>query len=166
MAKTQGAADEIVARGADVPLALASQSMTRDALVDPREGDIIPDVDTKGYHVGEVRQPAEPVLKRNGVVEFESLGDTGASKFASSYAEEQAAMDARLAADPAYAGTLHQPVFADPEEAEKAYAARLKAQGTRSGRASAASDTGGDVVDKLDDDSAKVAKAQAREDKS
>jgi hypothetical protein len=63
-----------VARGADVPLALASMSTatTRDALLDPREGDIIPDVESKGYHVGEVRQPAEPVLTSDGAVHFES----------------------------------------------------------------------------------------------
>jgi hypothetical protein len=33
----------------------------RDALVDPRPGDIIPELDTKGYHVGIVPQPAAPV---------------------------------------------------------------------------------------------------------
>lgn len=63
-----------VARGADVPLALASQpgATTRDALLDPQEGDIIPDIESKGYHVGQVRQPAEAVLMSDGDVHFES----------------------------------------------------------------------------------------------
>jgi hypothetical protein len=33
----------------------------RDALIDPQPEDFIPDVETKGYHVGMVRQPAEVV---------------------------------------------------------------------------------------------------------
>lgn len=69
-------ADEVVARGADVPLALAAAGgQTRDALLDPREGDIIPDIESKGYHAGMVRQPAEPVLTAGGDVHFESVGD-------------------------------------------------------------------------------------------
>lgn len=66
--------DEVVARGADVPLALAALpgSQTRDALLDPREGDIIPEIESKGYHAGMVRQPAEAVLTAAGDVKFES----------------------------------------------------------------------------------------------
>jgi hypothetical protein len=157
MAKETKSADDVVARGADVPLALASQAQTRDALTDPREGDIIPDVDTKGYHVGEIRQPAEPVLTRSGDVTFESLPEAGESKFVSSYAEEQAAMDKRLSSDPAYAGVAHQPIASDPEEAERNFKA---AQSARSTSRSGASETS-----KLDSDSAKVAGAQAAEDK-
>jgi hypothetical protein len=165
MAKTQNSAEDIVARGADVPLALATQATTRDALTDPREGDIIPDVDTKGYHVGEVRQPAEPVLTRGGDVQFESLGDTGPSKFPSSYAEEQAAMDKRLSSDPAYAGTVHVPVHADPDTADAAYRERLAAD--KPSRSSRDTGTGrGNVASDLDSDSANVAGKQAREDKS
>lgn len=78
MAKNK-ASDE-VARGADVPLALASTG-PRDALLDPREGDIIPGLEEKGYHVGEVAQPAEPVLHRGGDVTFESLPEAPESKF-------------------------------------------------------------------------------------
>lgn len=79
-----------VARGADVPLALAAMpgTTTRDALVDPQEGDIIPDIESKGYHVGQVRQPAEPVLTSDGDVHFESVtgldskfGEPGESSF-------------------------------------------------------------------------------------
>ena len=156
--------DEIVARGADVPLALATQATTRDALTDPRDGDIIPDVESKGYHVGTVRQPAEPVLKRNGTVEFESLPEAGESKFASDYAAEQADMDKRLSSDPAYAGTPYIEVHADPERAEAAYKQRLSDQ-PRSSRADSGK-VAGNETDKLDADSARVAKSQAREDRS
>lgn len=68
-------ADEVVARGADVPLELARSATPRDALVDPREGDYVPDAAEKGYHVGIVRQPAEPVLTAGGDVHFESIAD-------------------------------------------------------------------------------------------
>jgi hypothetical protein len=74
-ANTAPAADEEVARGADVPLALATTGATRDALVDPRDTDYVPDADSKGYHAGLVRQPAEPVLMGDGVVHFESIAD-------------------------------------------------------------------------------------------
>lgn len=66
-------ADDVVARGADVPLALAAATGARDALLDPREGDYIPDNEEKGYHVGTERQPAEAVLTRGGDVRFESI---------------------------------------------------------------------------------------------
>lgn len=159
MAKAQGTS-EVVARGADVPLALAQSAQTRDALVDPRDGDIIPDNEEKGYHVGEVRQPAEPVLTRGGAVRFESTGEGGGSKFLS-YAEEQAEMDRRLSSDPAYAGTPFVPIHADPAEADKAYRARLReSEGGRS------RSTGDGAAADLDADSAKVAKAQAADDKS
>lgn len=71
----------VIARGAsEVAGALASQAATRDALLDPQPDDFIPDVDDKGLHVGTVRQPAEPVLRAGGVVEYESTG-SGESKF-------------------------------------------------------------------------------------
>lgn len=73
--ETPPAADEVVARGADVPLALAASTGPRDALVDPRDGDYVPDNDSKGYHVGQERQPAEPVLTAGGDVRFESTAD-------------------------------------------------------------------------------------------
>jgi hypothetical protein len=102
-------ADEIVARGAaDVALQLGG-APTRDALVDPREGDIIPDVESKGYHVGEVRQPADVALTRGGAVVFESKSDAGPSKFeGNSAADQKARSNAREAANPElYGGTPH-----------------------------------------------------------
>ncbi len=100
--------DEVVARGAaDVALKLAEGSVTRDALLDPREGDYIPDNEEKGYHVGEVRQPAEPVLTAGGAVRFES---DLPSKFEGNSAKEQKARsNAREAANPElYGGNVHE----------------------------------------------------------
>lgn len=80
-AKAAPTGDEEVARGADVPLALMANAAPRDALLDPREGDYVPDNEEKGYHVGVERQPAEPVLTAAGDVHFESLPEAGPSKF-------------------------------------------------------------------------------------
>ncbi len=101
--------DEVVARGAtDVALQLGG-APTRDALLDPRDGDIIPDNEEKGYHVGEVRQPAEPVLTRSGAVRFESTDAPGPSKFeGNSAADQKARSNAREAANPElYGGVEH-----------------------------------------------------------
>ena len=84
-------AKELARGAAEVALKLAEGSVTRDALQDPKDTDYIPDVDTKGYHVGEVRQPAEPVLHAGNVVTFESVGD-GESKF-SDYEKQVQAVD-------------------------------------------------------------------------
>lgn len=43
------------------PPPILSGGGPRDALVTPLPGDIIPDLETKGYHVGIVAQPAVPV---------------------------------------------------------------------------------------------------------
>lgn len=75
MAQTEDPGQRVVARGADVPLRLAQSKIARDALVDPRDSDYIPDVAEKGYHVGTVRQPAEPVLMDDGSVKFETIDD-------------------------------------------------------------------------------------------
>lgn len=155
---------DVVARGgAEVAAALAAQTTTRDALVDPQPGDIIPDVESKGYHVGEVRQPAEPVLTRGGDVTFESLGDSGASKFPSTYAEDFAKLDEKLAGDPAYAGVEHVPYVADPAEADRLHAERQAARTTE--RRSTSRATGSGVGSDLNRDANATANAQAREDK-
>lgn len=68
-------------RGADVPLAIAAAAadLPPDAATDPDFE--MPDSDTKGYHTGLVRQPAEPVLTTaTGEVRFETLGEAP-SKF-------------------------------------------------------------------------------------
>lgn len=111
----QKASDEIARGDADVALKLGSNG-ARDALLDPREGDIIPDLETKGYHVGEVAQPAEPVLHRGGDVTFESLPEAPESRFPGplSFAEQKAANQAAQANDPAYKGVTHVP-DADPD---------------------------------------------------
>ena len=67
--------DDVIARGTDVPLELARNAGPRDALVDPEPTDYVPDNEEKGYHVGQERQPAEPVLTRGGDVHFESIAD-------------------------------------------------------------------------------------------
>jgi hypothetical protein len=43
------------------PPPILSGGGPRDALVTPLPGDIIPELDTKGYHTGRVAQPAQPV---------------------------------------------------------------------------------------------------------
>jgi hypothetical protein len=105
--------DEVVARGTqDVALKLGEGTLPRDALVDPRPGDYVPDNEEKGYHVGEVRQPAEPVLTAGGQVRFESLPEAGPSKFeGNSAADQKARSNAREAENPdLYGGTVHRPV--------------------------------------------------------
>jgi hypothetical protein len=80
-ATTKESPDDVIARGADVPLELARSAAPRDALVDPLPTDYVPDNEEKGYHVGVERQPAEPVLTRSGDVSFESIAEQP-SKFA------------------------------------------------------------------------------------
>lgn len=129
------AADEVVARGQDeVTAELARRASPRDALLDPQPTDIIPDNDEKGYHVGEVRQPAEPVLTRGGDVRFESIADQP-SKFEdnpSSLKALKAAHNEREASDAAYAGITHvpdeDPALARPEAPQTSKAARAAAR--------------------------------------
>ena len=151
-----------VARGPqDVAGALAAAG-PRDALMDPQPGDIIPDLETKGYHVGEVAQPAEPVLYGGGVVEFESLPEAPESKFEkNSFAAQKAELDAREVANPdLFGGVDFVEPLTDPEAVSKAKEALTKSQTTER-RSTARESTASD----LDADAAKVAKAQAREDK-
>lgn len=187
--------DDVVARGADVPLALSTPG-PRDALLDPREGDIIPDLETKGLHVGEVAQPAEPVLHRGGDVTFESLPEAPESRFKpQSFADQKKANSEMQANDPAYAGRLfvgdggteetvaYETRTADSGEGQTK--ADLRARLTELGvadadqpgsRAShadlsaavAAAESGGgeSATEKLDRESAAVAKAQAADDRS
>lgn len=119
-----GAAREEVARGQeDVTAALAARVGPRDALMDPQPTDIIPDNDEKGYHVGEIRQPAEPVLDRSGDVRFETIGDEPSKFETGNLKALKAAHNEREASDEAYAGVLHQPdALSDPytEEADRA----------------------------------------------
>lgn len=156
----RGKATDEIARGSeDVALKLSTGG-PRDALLDPREGDIIPDLEEKGYHVGEVAQPAEPVLHRGGDVTFESLPEAPESKFASSsFAEQKAANQALQASDSAYDGVVHvpdgDPALQRPDDRRPVRAA-APAESTPRGRGAA----------KLDSDSADVAAAQAAEDKS
>lgn len=102
---------EVVARGAaDVALKLSQGSVTRDALIDPQPGDIIPDNEEKGYHVGTERQPAEPVLDAAGAVRFESTEEAGPSKFETAR-EQKDRSNAREAGNPdLYGGVLHTPI--------------------------------------------------------
>jgi hypothetical protein len=59
-------------RGDDVPLNIGVMDLPQDAATNPDAGEM-PDAETKGYHTGLVRQPAEPVLDtRSGAVRFES----------------------------------------------------------------------------------------------
>jgi len=115
MARTKDTED-YVARGADVPLALSSPG-PRDALLDPKESDIIPDLENKGLHVGEVAQPAQPVLHRNGDVTFESLPEAPESRFEKvvSFAEQKRLNSEMQANDPAYEGRL----FVGDEDPER-----------------------------------------------
>lgn len=129
--ETTAPQDEVVARGAeDVALKLAS-GQTRDALLDPREGDIIPDNEEKGYHVGTERQPAEPVLTRSGAVRFESTDAApGPSKFETA-AEQKARSNAREAAQPdLYGGVEHvAPSVSASDVVGAGSRSRLEAQG-------------------------------------
>lgn len=125
--ETKSKTSDEVARGADVPLALA-QTGARDALLDPREGDILPDLATKGMHVGEIAQPAEPVLHRGGDVTFESLPEAPESRFvAGTYAEQVARNDAEQRDDERFAGVEHRAILTDPDAVAKAKAALDKA---------------------------------------
>lgn len=154
----KNATSDEVARGADVSLKLATAG-PRDALIDPRDGDIVPDSEEKGYHVGEVRQPAEPVLYRGGEVTFESLPEAGPSKFdGNSLADLKAAHNEREASDDAYAGVEH---VADLLPGEEAPAAR-RAPARATTASSAATQP---TVGNLDRDSAKVARSQSADDK-
>lgn len=148
-----------IARGADVPLALANAG-PRDALLDPRPGDYVPDLDTKGLHVGEVRQPAEPVLMRGGAVEFESKSDQPSKFAASTYAAQLAANEAWEAKQgDLYAGRLHEPIATDQDAIDARVATLQKAPATvRSSR------TGSGSAGKLEADAADVAASQAAED--
>lgn len=165
--KSAKSGDE-VARGADVPLALAGAG-PRDALLDPQPHDIIPDAVEKGYHVGEVRQPAEPVLKRSGTVDFESLPGAGESKFTSSYAEDVRKLDAATSSDPAYAGTVHVPIETDPERVAKREKELQgdRGEGRRESREASPSKTKpSKTATDLEDDAADVAASQAADDKA
>ena len=112
MARSKAQADDEVARGADVPLALAQNPNSlppRDALVDLRDTDYVPDIDDKGYHVGTVRQPAEPVLTRAGAVRFES--NSGRESKFETAKEQKERSNAREAENPdLYGGVPHQPI--------------------------------------------------------
>jgi len=163
MAKAQSG--DVVARGTeDVALKLASAG-PRDALVDPLPTDIIPDNEEKGYHVGEVRQPAEPVLHRSGDVTFESTGDDTDSKFSgTSLADLKAAHNEREASDPAYEGVLHVP---DAELGETRPAAPDTSRGARAAaREETSTRSSGSVIGKLDAESKDAAAKVAAEDKS
>lgn len=59
----------------DTPLAVAGTVGPRDALLEPRETDIVPDLEEKGYHVGMVRQPADVVGVRGVPQGFRSATD-------------------------------------------------------------------------------------------
>lgn len=160
--------DEVARGAADVALKLSTGG-PRDALLDPRDGDIIPDLAEKGYHLGEVAQPAEPVLHRSGAVTFESLAGAPESKFAGamSFADQKAANQAVQAKDPAYKGVAHVP---DGNPEYVAADDRLDSP-TRPRRAAApvqatpTSNLTGNSASKLDRDSARVASAQTAEDK-
>jgi hypothetical protein len=156
--------DEIVARGADDVALKLGNGMTRDALVDPREGDYIPDNEEKGYHVGEVRQPAEPVLTRSGAVRYESVDSPGPSKFESPQ-DQKARSNAREAGSPdLYGGNVHVPISVDLGDiGALGSAERLRARGitvtdTRSKSAPKS------TASKLEDDANAVASEQAAED--
>lgn len=151
---------DVIARGADVPLAL-TQTGPRDALLDPRDTDIIPDLHTKGLHVGEVAQPAEPVLHRGGDVTFESLPEAPESKFAGtlSFAEQKRLNSEYQADRPDLYGGRPVVLDEDTDEPTRQARATVREPARTSTRSSGA-------AEKLDDDSAKVASAQAADDKS
>lgn len=145
-----------VARGAEVALKLTAQSTARDALVDPEPGDFVPGIEDKGYHVGNVRQPAEPVLTDDGAVHFESVGES-ASKFPS-YADQVKAVDKLVQGRPS---TMHVPVTATADEVA---AARQAQGGGDRPKAVAPKPTG--TVKALDASAAAVGASQAAEDRS
>lgn len=157
---------QVVARGAeDVALKLQSSATTRDALLDPREGDIIPDIESKGYHVGDVRQPADPVLLANGVQTFESQG--GVSKFQTA-ADQKAIANAREAENPhLYGGDVHVPISVDSGDITGVGSAeRLRARGIEVRDDAPAPKSSKSAAKKLDADAADVAADQAADDKS
>ena len=160
----QDPGDEVVARGAeDVALKLGS-SAPRDALLDPRDTDYIPDNVEKGYHVGEVRQPAEPVLTAGGQVRWESTDAPGPSKFeGNSAADQKARSNAREAANPGlYGGTAHVAPSVNASDVTGVGSAdRIRAQGYTVVDDSAKQGT----ARKLEDDANRVASKQAAEDK-
>lgn len=167
MARTAQKDGDVVARGADVPLALSSAG-PRDALLDPRETDIIPDLETKGLHVGEVAQPAEPVLHRGGDVTFESLPEAPESRFsgALSFAEQKRLNSELQANDPAYAGRAFVGDAVEGDTRAGARRAPARATDATDAPARSSGSSGRSAADKLDDDSARVASKQAAEDKS
>lgn len=161
---SRAAADKdkgVIARGADVPLALAQGSIARDALVDPREGDFVPDLDDKGLHVGEVRQPAEPVLRAGGDVRFESTSDEPSKFKPTTYAEQVAANAAWEADRPEYAGREHVAVTADYDADREAAARRGEARPAATGGRRARSS--GEAA-KVEADANATANAQAQQD--
>jgi hypothetical protein len=89
MATRKGALPEQV-RGNDVPLVLGAVNLPPDAATDPDYA--MPDAETKGYHTGEIRQPAEPVLEtRTGAVAFESVTEQPSAFQRGSLAQMKAA---------------------------------------------------------------------------
>jgi hypothetical protein len=102
---------------ADRPLSLARDALIADQY--DENVDYVPELDTKGYHAGLVRQPAEVVGSfPDNVRGFRATGIAGESKFKqTSFRELKAANSAMQADDPAYAGvvTTNEDAF-DPEK--------------------------------------------------
>lgn len=161
-----------VARGADVPLALSTAG-PRDALLDPREGDIIPDLETKGLHVGTVAQPAEPVLHKGGRVEFESLPEAPESRFTAFAGSDLKALKdyhndvEKKGIEGSVAHVAPAPIDAAGntivEPTPKSTSRSSGRSGARSGAGSDSGD-GGSATSDLEADTNAVANAQARED--
>ena len=160
-----------VARGADVPLALSTAG-PRDALTDPREGDIIPDLETKGLHVGHVAQPAEPVLHKGGRVEFESLPEAPESRFTAFAGSDLKALKEyhnkveAKGIDGATEFVAPAPIDAAGNTVVEAAPASSSRSSARGGaRSGAGSDSGeGSATSDLEADANRVANKQARED--
>lgn len=152
MAKSR---DNVIARGADVPLALAVAAGPRDAMIDPKEGDIVPGIDDKGLHVGMVRQPAEPVLRGATVasadVEFESTTDRPSRFSDMTYAEQVKANSAWEAEQgDAYAGNVVQPILTDDKAIAAAKLAKSDSQRQAASATSSGSPTKADLRARLD----------------
>jgi len=168
MATKAAKPSDVVARGADVPLALAA-SGPRDALVDPRDGDIIPDVKDKGLHVGEVRQPAEPVLHAGGNVDFETKTNMPSRFAPTTYAEQVKANSAWEAEQgDLYAGREAVAISVDDKDVAERKAALTKAQAAEAKSAPKADvesdSSAGSIVEDLELDANAVADDQAAED--
>lgn len=113
------APDEI----ADTPLTVGPP----DALIESQrtEYDYVPDLETKGFHTGMVRQPAEIIGTPENVRGFEATGSAGPSKFdnGTDLRSLKAHANERENSDPRYAGVLHRPMASDDElRAQQAYA--------------------------------------------